>query len=73
MNGNSNAVSDAGVGALLVQSGVKGAALNVKINLMNFEKSDPFYTETVEKMNAVLEKLDVEAEKILKVVDEKIS
>lgn len=72
-NGNENAVSDAGVGALLVQSGVKGAALNVKINLMNFEKNDPFYTETVEKMNAVLEKLDTAAEKILKVVDEKIS
>jgi len=72
-NGNSNAVSDAGVGALLVQSGVKGAALNVKINLMNFEKSDPFYTETVEKMNAVLAKLDTDAEKILKIVDEKIS
>lgn len=72
-NGNSNAVSDAGVGALLVQSGVKSATLNVKINLMNFEKSDPFYTETVAKMNAVLEKLDAQAEKILKIVDEKIS
>jgi hypothetical protein len=40
---------------------------------MNFEKSDPFYTETVEKMNAVLNKLDTEAEKVLKIVDEKIS
>jgi len=31
--GNQNAVSDAGVGALLAFAGVEGAALNVKINL----------------------------------------
>ncbi len=71
--GNQNAVSDAGVGALLVQSGVKGAALNVKINLMNFSKDDPFYKESVEKMNSVLDTIDNLVSDVLDIVDKKIS
>jgi len=71
--GNENAVSDAGVGALLVDSGVKGAALNVKINLKNFSKDDPFYIESVSKMNAVLQKLDSSVKEILDIVEQKVS
>ncbi len=33
VNGNKNAASDVGVGALLIHSGLEGAILNVKINL----------------------------------------
>jgi glutamate formiminotransferase/formiminotetrahydrofolate cyclodeaminase len=71
--GNSNAVSDAGVGALLVESGVKGAALNVKINLMNFKKEDPFHIETVSKMNSILSMLDAKVSEILEIVEKKIA
>ena len=71
--GNINAASDAGVGALLVQAGVKAAGLNVKINLKNFAKEDPFYGETFNAMNKVLEVVDKEAEEILAIVDKKIS
>ena len=71
--GNINAASDAGVGALLVQAGVKAAALNVKINLKNFAKDDPFYGETFNAMNKVLDVVDKEAEEILAIVEKKIS
>ena len=71
--GNINAASDAGVGALLVQAGVKAAALNVKINLKNFAKDDPFYAETFNAMNKVLDVVDKEAEEILAIVEKKIS
>lgn len=71
--GNINAASDAGVGALLVQAGVKAAALNVKINLKNFAKDDPFYAETSAAMNKVLDVVDKEAEEILAIVEKKIS
>ncbi|MBP5591815.1 glutamate formimidoyltransferase [bacterium] len=71
--GNINAASDAGVGALLVQAGVKAAALNVKINLKNFAKDDPFYAETSTAMNKVLAVVDKEALDILAIVEKKIS
>ena len=71
--GNINAASDAGVGALLVQAGVKAAGLNVKINLKNFAKDDPFYGETFNEMNKILAVVDKEAEEILAIVDKKIS
>lgn len=71
--GNINVASDAGVGALLVQAGVKAAGLNVKINLKNFAKDDPFYGETFNAMNKILAVVDKEAEEILAIVDKKIS
>ncbi|MGI6393895.1 MAG: glutamate formimidoyltransferase [bacterium] len=70
--GNINAVSDAGVGALLVESGVKGAAFNVKINLINFAKDDPFRDETVKAMNSVLLTLDEKVAEIIEIVEKKI-
>ena len=71
--GNINAASDAGVGALLVQAGVKAAGLNVKINLKNFAKDDPFYGATFNAMTKILAVVDKEAEEILAIVDKKIS
>ena len=71
--GNINAASDAGVGALLVQAGVKAAGLNVKINLKNFAKDDLFYGKTFDAMNKILAVVDNEAEEILAIVDKKIS
>ena len=71
--GNVNAASDAGVGALLVQSAVKAAALNVKINLKNFGKSDPFYADTRKNMDDILAKTDPAAEEIIAIVEGKIA
>ncbi len=70
--GNVNAASDAGVAALLIQSGVKSAALNVKINLSGFTDSDEYKISTTKKMNGILEDLDHRTAEILHIVDSKI-
>jgi glutamate formiminotransferase / formiminotetrahydrofolate cyclodeaminase len=70
--GNKNAASDAGVAALLIESGVKGAGLNVKINLAGFDNSDSYKTASLSKMNEILARVDAEAEDILKIVEERI-
>ena len=71
--GNVNAASDAGVGALLVESGVKAAGLNVKINLQGFEDSDEFKKVTFREMNEILEVVDAQVEEVLEVVENKIA
>ena len=38
--GNQNAITDSGVGALLAHSGLKGAVLNVKVNLKYIDDED---------------------------------
>lgn len=38
--GNQNAITDIGVGTLMLYSGLEGALLNVKVNLMNLENKD---------------------------------
>ena len=70
--GNVHAASDAGVGALLVDSGVKAAALNVKINLSGFASDDGYKIETMKKMNEILAIVDGEVKIILDIVEEKI-
>jgi formiminotetrahydrofolate cyclodeaminase len=45
--GNKNAISDAGVAALMIQSAIEGAVLNVKINLSGIEDVD--YKEAITK------------------------
>ncbi len=70
--GNVNAASDAGVAALLVVSGVKAAALNVRINLTFFNEDDKFRKDVVAEMNEMLSSVDKEAEAILSIVDSKI-
>ncbi len=47
--GNQNAVTDSGVGALMAYSGLRGAALNVKVNLKSIENQD-FAHETWNKI-----------------------
>ncbi|MEG0133164.1 MAG: cyclodeaminase/cyclohydrolase family protein [Clostridium sp.] len=45
--GNKNAISDGGVAALLIQSAVEGAIMNVKINLSSIK--DEVYNEEIRK------------------------
>ena len=69
--GNPNSISDAGVGALCARAAVRGAYLNVKINVAGFE--DKIYIETV---LAEAEKMVLAAElfekNIMTIVEKKI-
>lgn len=70
--GNTNAASDAGVAALLINAGVKGAGLNVKINLSGFEDNDSYKQKTLDEMNKILSEVDGLTDEILKIVDSKM-
>lgn len=71
--GNKNAASDAGVAALLIESGVKAAGLNVKINLSGFDNKDEYKITTLRKMNEILSEVDSKTEEILNFVESKIN
>ncbi|ACB84024.1 cyclodeaminase/cyclohydrolase family protein [Natranaerobius thermophilus] len=70
-NGNPNAITDVGVGALMAYAGIEGAIYNVKINLSDLK--DENYKKQVEQE---VEKLLTEGqqlkEKIQSMVDEKM-
>jgi formiminotetrahydrofolate cyclodeaminase len=51
--GNTNAVSDVGVGILMAEAGLRSAALNVLINL-GWIKDDQYVSETRKKLNVLL-------------------
>lgn len=70
--GNINAVSDAGVSALMIQSAIEGAVLNVKINLASIK--DETYKKNISKQcEELLSEGQKNREEILKIVNEKIS
>ena len=52
--GNTNAVSDVGVGILMAEAGLRSAALNVLINL-GVIKDDRFVSESRKKLNELLQ------------------
>ncbi|HEY0997272.1 MAG TPA: cyclodeaminase/cyclohydrolase family protein, partial [Gemmatimonadaceae bacterium] len=69
--GNVNAVSDAGVAALLAEAGARGAAYNVRINVASLEdksRGAPLVTEIQQVMANVRE----HAAKVDRLVEEKI-
>jgi glutamate formiminotransferase/formiminotetrahydrofolate cyclodeaminase len=69
--GNVNAVSDAGVAALLAEAGARGASYNVRINIASLEdksRGAPLVTEIQQIMAAVREN----AAKVDRLVEEKI-
>jgi len=51
--GNVNALGDANVGALTALAGLKGAALNVRLNLKSI-RDETFVTETEAELNQIL-------------------
>jgi glutamate formiminotransferase / formiminotetrahydrofolate cyclodeaminase len=70
--GNKNAASDAGVSALLIEAGVKGAGLNVKINLAGFDNKDPYKIKTLAEMNEILARVSSLTGEIMEIVDSRI-
>ncbi|WP_443659064.1 cyclodeaminase/cyclohydrolase family protein [Clostridium algidicarnis] len=69
--GNANAISDAGVSALMIQAALEGASLNVKINLASLE--DIKLKETLLKeTNTLIKEGSIKKDAILKVVENKI-
>ncbi|MFA6940926.1 MAG: cyclodeaminase/cyclohydrolase family protein [Clostridiaceae bacterium] len=69
--GNLNAVSDAGVAALMLQAAIEGAILNVKINLSSI-KDDKYKKDIMEKCEFILSEGIKKKEEILKEVNKKI-
>jgi glutamate formiminotransferase/formiminotetrahydrofolate cyclodeaminase len=63
VKGNQNAITDAGVGALLANSGFKGAILNVRVNL-KYTEDESFNT----KMMLDIENLEKEASDLLRTI-----
>jgi glutamate formiminotransferase/formiminotetrahydrofolate cyclodeaminase len=70
--GNPNSVSDAGVGALAVRACIRGAALNVRINLAGF--ADKVFSEDLLSRTLQIEKkAEIEEREILQLVEAKIN
>lgn len=70
--GNVNAITDVGVGALLAHSGLEGALLNVKINLLSIKDED-YKAEINQKMNAILDEGSKLKDEVLKIVYDRLS
>jgi formiminotetrahydrofolate cyclodeaminase len=56
--GSRNAISDVGVGALMAAASLRGAVLNVQINLPSLEADDPLRTEATAEIARLLDGLD---------------
>lgn len=69
--GNPNSVSDAGVGALALRSGILGAWLNVKINAGGL-KDEQFKKEVLGKGSRIVEEAQKAEDEILNIVNLKI-
>jgi glutamate formiminotransferase/formiminotetrahydrofolate cyclodeaminase len=69
--GNPNSVSDAGVGALAVRSCVRGAFLNVKINLGGLEDRE-FASKVLEEGKEIENHVITEEDEILGIVESKL-
>ena len=69
--GNINAISDAGVAALMLQSAIEGAILNVKINLSSI-KDERFKEKALEHCNKIIKDGMMRKEEIMSVVNSKL-
>ena len=67
LKGNQNAVTDSGVAALMAHAGLKGAVLNVKVNLISID-DEHFNNEK----KAKIENLERKAELIIGLVIERV-
>ena len=70
-NGNPNSITDAGVGALCVSTGIKGAALNAKVNCQGL-KDQAYVQEVFQEVDAILQKATEREQQILEIVTTKM-
>jgi len=71
-SGNINAVSDAGVSALMLHAGCAAAALNVRINLNALDDPE-FVGWKMEELESILNTSSMMLEEIQSVVDGKLA
>jgi formiminotetrahydrofolate cyclodeaminase len=69
--GNANALSDAGVGALIALTGLEGAILNVKINIPSIKDAE-FVNNVSKKCEELLTTSRAKKEAILNIVNSKL-
>jgi len=69
--GNKNAISDAGVSALMLQASIESAILNVKINLSSI-KDETYKDEIKMQCNELVKQGRLERDEILSIVDKSI-
>ena len=69
--GNTNAVSDVGVGILMAEAGLRSAALNVLINL-GWIKDENFVRERRNKLESLLKGKPALRDEIYKLVESKL-
>lgn len=68
-NGNKNAITDIGVGTMLLMTGLEGGILNVKVNLSSI--TDAEYVEKINKeIYQIREEAEKEKDRIMKIVNE---
>lgn len=70
--GNKNAISDIGVGAELASAGIKGAALNVKINLPGIE-NQAVKLDAVHKIDRITKESELLYADIMAIVERRIA
>lgn len=70
-NGNINAITDVGVGSLMVYAGVEGALFNVIINL-NGLKDEEYVSEKKSECNRILEEAKSLKEEVLSITYSKL-
>ena len=66
--GNSNAITDVAVAALLAHAASKGALLNVRINLLGLDKP-----ELSKSVGEISNKIESDLAKTLEIVDKKLN
>jgi len=69
--GNKNAISDAGVAALLIQTAVESAVLNVKINLSSI-KNEEYKIEIEKQCKLIVEEGMIKKNSIIDIVNSKL-
>lgn len=70
--GNKNAISDAGVAALSLQTSIEAALLNVKINLASI-KDESYKKEILKECNKLQEQGRIKRDRIMEIVNNEIN